>query len=392
MNLKPDRPEFYVGLMSGTSGDGIDAALCTFSGDGEQLTYHLVGALTEPFPAEMANALRTSAGAEASELSTLNVQLGRCAAGAVQRLLDREEVDPGRVRVIGSHGHTVCHVPDGTPSSTFQIGEEAVIAERTGIPVIGDFRAADVAAGGEGAPLIPRADWLLWRKPGSDRVLVNLGGFVNPTFLPAEGVLGDVVAFDSGPGNVLLDGLARRTEIGPYDPDGAQAAQGTPAPEAVERALSHPYFDRSPPRSTGRNTFGKEWMADWLEQMPSDASAEDLLATGTRIVARHLADSLESDLPAVPDQLILAGGGRHNRTLVSEIRQQGPDKANVRMAEEVGIDGDAREAVAFALFAYLAEHEQTGNVPAATGARHPVRAGKRTPPSGRPYAPPTQNA
>lgn len=401
--------ERFVGLMSGTSLDGIDAILLALKGDDPRtLTWHVEAFRSTPWPEAMQAELRRAViGAKTRDLAHLNVGLAEGFAHAVQALLAEADLAPDQVRAIGSHGQTVWHEPKGGLSQggapgegvsqrgvTFQIGDPATLAERTHIDVISDFRARDVAAGGEGAPLVPWADWVLLHRPGEGRALQNLGGMGNVTWLPPDGDLLRVVAFDTGPGVALLDGAARRASEGaePWDTDGRRARQGTVNSDLLAACLAHPFLAAPVPRSTGRETFGDPYLEAILQRHPPHTETDwnDLLATLTAFTAESVARSLRDHLPrGLIDAVVLSGGGARNPALVDAITQA-LDPLPVRTgADALGIDPDAREAAAFALLAWAHVHGVPGNLPQVTGAEGPRVLGSLTPKTkgtGRPLA------
>jgi anhydro-N-acetylmuramic acid kinase len=287
-------------------------------------------------------------------------------------------VPRSEVRAIGSHGQTIWHE---APHSTWQLGEGAVIAERVGIDVVSDFRVRDVAAGGQGAPLVPIADALLFA--GNDwRALQNIGGIGNVTVVPPNGRLDGVRAFDTGPGVTVIDAVTRTLIPGAtYDVDGKHAAAGTPIDSVVDHLLAHPYFAAEPPKSTGRELFDQSYVQSLIrrcrEANPS-ASADDIIATATSLTARSIADSYRRFLPEPVVEVLVSGGGAKNPTLLSMIRQAIAPLTVVPFADRF-FDGEAKEAVAFALLAYLFIERRAGNVPRATGAKGPRVLGKLTP-------------
>jgi len=287
-------------------------------------------------------------------------------------------VPRSEVRAIGSHGQTIWH---DAPHSTWQLGEAAVIAERVGIDVVSDFRVRDVAAGGQGAPLVPIADALLFA--GDDWcALQNIGGIGNVTVVPPSGQLDGVRAFDTGPGVSVIDAVTRILIPGAtFDTDGKHAAAGTPIDSVVDRLLQHPYFAAEPPKSTGRELFDKAYVEALIarcREAKSSATADDIIATATSLTARSIADSYSRFLPEPVTEVLVSGGGAKNPTLLSMIRQAIAPLEVVPFAERF-FDGEAKEAVAFALLAYLFVERRAGNVPRATGAKGPRILGKLTP-------------
>jgi anhydro-N-acetylmuramic acid kinase len=369
-----------VGLMSGTSADGVDAAVCAISGSGKSTQVRLLHFTCQPYDAEVrAEVLAVSQppAGTVDRLCRLHYVLGEVFAQAALAALRGAGLSPADAHLIASHGQTVHHLPAADPlgrwlaRSTLQLGEPAVIAQRTGVLTVANFRAADIAAGGQGAPLVPYADWVLLGDPQHDRAVQNIGGIANVTFLPAGGSLAEVVAFDTGPGNMLLDGAVRHFSGGArsYDTGGALAATGTPHPELLAWLMAHPFLAQPPPRSTGREAFGSEYLAAILAQAAARRLSEpDLLATLTAFTAASIADAYRRWLPRLPAEVILGGGGTHNATLRRMLAAALPGVA-LRTHADFGIPDDAKEAIAFALLGNEALLGVPANVPGATGAR-----------------------
>ena len=366
-----------VGLMSGTSADGTDAALCEISGAGETTRARVLAHLTIPFPRPLRERIYALGDADASEVCEMNVLLGETFAEAVLAVCREARLEPGEVHLVGSHGQTAAHRPRsaGRLGATLQIGEAAVIAERTGLPVVSDFRARDMAAGGEGAPLVPLVDHLLFRAPGIRRAIQNIGGIANVT------LVGDAypepVAFDTGPGNMALDAVARAASRGAeaYDVDGKRAARGQIDTALLDELHRHPFLAQPPPKSTGRELFGRPFVYPLLDRFaarppsaPGLSPLDDLLATLTRFTAGTIARSYREHLPAPPDEIYLCGGGACNPTLVAHLRALCAP-IPVRDTGALGIPPKAKEAVAFAVLANETLFGHPGNVPRATGAR-----------------------
>ncbi len=370
----------YVGLMSGTSLDGISAAVVRFTAaEGGRLTPELLAFIGTTYTAsQRARLHRALTGGTARDYCMLGFDLGGWLADAAVAVLAEAGVPRAEVRAIGSHGQTIWHEP---PHSTWQLGEAAVIAERTGLPVVSDFRVRDVAAGGQGAPLVPIADALLFS--GSDwRALQNLGGIGNVTIVPPNGALDGVRAFDTGPGVSVIDAAVRT--LMPeliYDVDGRLAAAGTPVTEVVDELLAEPYFAAPPPKSTGRELFD----AAYVERLVTRCRARragcataDVVATATSLTTRSVADAYRRFMPEPVSQVLLSGGGARNPSLVAAITQT-VAPLPVRLIGELFFDGEAKEAVAFALLAHLHLEGAAGNVPRATGARGSRVLGTLTP-------------
>lgn len=381
----PGEPVVVVGLMSGTSVDGVDAACCRLiHPPGERLEWEVLGTAAASYPADLADALRDPAERTVPEVASLNVRVGAAFSEAAVAAVEAAGLGLAEVALIGSHGQTIWHDPRGIRgevASTLQIGEPAVIAERTGRAVWSDFRAADVAAGGEGAPFVPFADWLLFTVPDRWRVCLNLGGIANVTILPPNADVSDVTGFDTGPGNVLLDRLARRLRGEPRDQDGEWAAAGEVDAERLERALADPFFALPAPKSTGPEWFDRAWTERYfapLEGLEADAIRERF-ATATAVTVEGVARALEGQAgtPPVTDdaEVVVSGGGRRNRALMAGLARRLAPR-DVVAVDALGLDGDFKEAVAFAVLAYESALGWAVNLPAVTGARHPARCGK----------------
>ena len=389
-----------LGLMSGTSADGIDVALVRISGRGLQVRVRLENHCTIPYPAAVRRAVLRVANANqaeilsVAEISQLNFFLGELAAEAVKRACRRFGVSLRTIGLIGAHGQTVYHQGQPAPfggrqlASTLQLGEPAVIAERTGIPVVANFRPRDMAAGGQGAPLVPHVDHLLYRHPRRGRVVVNLGGIANVTVIPARARPEQVIAFDTGPANMVIDAVVERVTRGRrrFDAAGRLAARGRPNERVLQELLRHPYFRRPPPKSAGREQFGEAFVQGFLRRMKG-ARAADIVRTATELTARSLAQAFERFiLPRVPIQeIIVGGGGARNRFLLQRLRELLPGKTLVA-SSRLGVDAKAKEAFAFAVLAYQSWHGEPANLPSATGARRAVVLGIIVP--GRSSQPP----
>jgi len=379
-----------VGLMSGTSMDGIDAALVRLSGPPQKPRVRLLAFVTLPYPdqvRERVMRLAASHQVTAGGVSQLNFVLGELFAHAALRVCRAGRVSPQRLSVIGSHGQTIYHmgsrglIPDlGQMGSanTLQIAEPAVIAERTGAPVVADFRTADMAAGGQGAPLVPMVDYLLLRDYRKGTVALNVGGIANITVIPAKAIPGDVFGFDTGPGNMVSDALVREFtgEREHYDSGGHVAALGKVNEQLLSKALAHPFFSEHPPKSAGREQFGREFLQRYFLARRK-APFEDLVRTAIELTARTVADALEQFVfpEAKIDRLIVSGGGAHNRTLLKRLAELLP-RVTIKLSDRYGLPVDAKEAIAFAVLADRTLHGLPGNLPRVTGARHPAVLGK----------------
>lgn len=381
-------PHLIVGLMTGTSADAVDAALVRFEGFGLESTHELVAYRETPLEGALRREVVAVAGAaslEPERLMHLDAALGECYAAAVFELLAGAGVRPGQVDAIGSHGQTVRHVPRAGSGTAFtlQIGSAAILAERTGITVVSDFRSRDVAAGGEGAPLVPLADWWLFRSSTESRVLLNLGGIANVTHLPREGGLERVLAFDTGPGNAVIDSLVALRSGGTerHDPGGAAAARGRASAPLLEELLAEPFFALPPPRSTGRERFGEPFASALRERGTSlGLSDDDVLATAVELTAASVAQAIERHLRTRGgvDAVYASGGGVANAALMGALARR---LGGTRLAplHELGVAPASKEALAFAFLAHQTLCGLPGNLPGATGAAHPAVLGAITP-------------
>lgn len=354
--------DLYVGIMSGTSLDGIDIALTAL--DSPQRA-ELIGAACIPFPQDLHDDLLSLCSPGAEELRRAGMAgqaWARLAAEGVKKLLDQCGVDAGRVSAIGSHGQTVRHHPE--LGFSVQIGAPALLAELCGIKVVSDFRSRDLAAGGEGAPLVPAFhDWLL-RSQTSSRILVNIGGFANLTVLePGR----EVTGFDSGPGNVLLDHWIRKQKGLPFDDGGTWAQKGRYSEPLLNQMLNDPYFSRTGPKSTGREYFNPVWLTNQLDAFSDRIDCCDIQATLAELTARTIARAVKVQSSAVAEVYICGGGARNHHLMKRLQALLAP--AQVSSTAALGVDPDWMEAIAFAWLAWRCENGQAGNLPAVTGAR-----------------------
>ncbi|HLT45600.1 MAG TPA: anhydro-N-acetylmuramic acid kinase [Rubricoccaceae bacterium] len=380
-----ERPERVVaGLMSGTSLDGVDAAVVRLAGSGRGLRLETLAFVYHPYDDALRDALRDACAVGTSDvrlLSQLNVRLAHAFADAVEAALAEAGLAAGALDLVGSHGQTVHHVPDAEPCagvptrSTLQLGDAAVLAARLGAPVVADFRAADVALGGQGAPLVPYLDDALFASGDETRGLLNLGGIANLTVLPAGAGPEAAYAFDTGPANVLIDALAGRLFGRRYDPGGALAAAGTPDEALLGRLLAEPYFQKAPPKSTGRELFGAGYVARMVAEGPADP--HDLLATATALTARSVYDAYRrfAEPKHRLDRLVASGGGVHNRELMRQLAALFAP-VPVETTAAFGLDPDAKEAVLFAVLAHEWANGAPTSLPAVTGAARPALLGK----------------
>jgi anhydro-N-acetylmuramic acid kinase len=368
-----------VGLMSGTSLDGISAAVARFrdASDGRIDVDLLAYSSRSYTPAQRTRLTAALGGGTPSEYCRLNFELGGWLADAAIEVMAEAGVARDEIAAIASHGQTIWHEPG---HSTWQTGEAAVIAERTGVDVISDFRVRDVAAGGQGAPLVPIADAMLFSSETEWRGLQNLGGIGNVTVVPPRGAIEGVRAFDTGPGVAVIDGVTRaiRPELA-YDVDGKLALAGTPNLRIVSELMNHPYFSSPPPKSTGRELFNSDYVQKLIANARAlGASDEDVIATAVQLTAESVADAYRRFIAEPVREVLVSGGGAKNPALFAAI-EKAAAPISVRHFDEVFFDGEAKEAVAFALLGYLHVTKRPGNVPSATGARGPRVLGKRTP-------------
>jgi len=377
--------------MSGTSADAIDVALVQISPTHPQLLAHTARPLPSALRAEILR-IAEGAPATAAQISQLNFRLGHAFAEAALAALRQFRIPASRIALIGSHGQTIFHQGRPVPflghptASTLQIGEPAIIAARTGIPTVADFRPADIAVGGQGAPLVPFADYLLYRHAKLGRVSLNLGGIANVTVIPANATPAQIFAFDTGPANMLLDALVARFTHGRhhFDKDARLARRGRAIPALLNELLRDPYLRQPPPKSTGREYYGAAYVQKLLALAKKHrARPADLLRTITLFTALSVVDALHGFvLPKIKiHQLIVSGGGAHNPLIMAQLAAA-LAPIEVLPSSQLGIPEDAKEAYAFALLAYETWRQRPSNLPNATGATRPAILGKIS------YAPP----
>jgi anhydro-N-acetylmuramic acid kinase len=396
-----------AGVMSGTSADGINVALVRFGSEpvgqaksssprkNPRANFELLAHEGYPFPAPVRRAILAMMNAElarVADLARLNFLLGELYAEAVAKTARQHRVE---LNLVGCHGQTLYH--QGTPQRflgrklavTWQTGEAAVIAAKLGVPVVSDFRPADMAAGGKGAPLVPFLDYFLYRHLRADCIAQNIGGIANLTAIPAAAAPGQVIAFDTGPGNMVIDAVMEELFRKRYDRDGKVAAAGRVLDDVIAQLLRAPFFRQHPPRTAGREEFGREYIAHFL-RLCHGAAKPDVVATATALSARSIAHAVQRfvlpkfDSPATAGrrennahQMIVSGGGAKNSTLVAMLHDAiAPLGMSLHFSDEFGIPAEAKEAVAFALLAHETWHRRPSNMPSATGAKRPAILGK----------------
>ncbi len=379
-----------IGLISGTSADGTDVAVVDIKGQPPHLAWQLLHFMSVPHPPVLRKQILLAMQPETSrvdQLCCLNVDLGEQFAQAALEGMAEANLTVDQVSLIGSHGQTLWHAPEHHSPATFQLGEAAVIAERTGCAVVNNFRARDMAAGGQGAPLVSYVDVVLLSHETRVRAAQNIGGIGNVTFLPPHN-RPDLrpLAFDTGPGNVLLDIMVSQLTQGAasYDQNGQMAAQGHVNKTLLTILLDHSYFDQQPPKSTGRELFNQAYLEAVRQQFHASTSAEgreisseDIMATLTAFTAYSIARAYQDFLPLRPDEIIISGGGVQNITLLTMLNQI-LSPTTLIPSDQLGLPSEAKEAIAFAIMAYETWHHRPSNLPIATGATRPVVLGQIT--------------
>ncbi|HEX3797817.1 MAG TPA: anhydro-N-acetylmuramic acid kinase [Verrucomicrobiae bacterium] len=389
MRNQSARSHFIIGLMSGTSTDGIDAVVAKISGTGRELRAQLIAHRQQTFaPALRQHILHVCLHGNVAEICELNFFLGEHFARAALAVIKQAKLKPRDIAAIGSHGQTIHHLPNAAHPSTLQIGEAAVIAELTGILTVADFRVRDMAAGGQGAPLVTYVDWALQTHEARPRILQNIGGIGNLTFLPPRAKLDQVIAFDTGPGNMVMDAVVAKLSNGQqrFDTNGRWGSRGKVHPSLLHELLQHPFLHRTPPKTTGREEFGEPFVQQLFRSARrlrlSDA---DIVATATGFTTATIYDAYQRFVfPKLRPggqkelQVILGGGGAKNSTLRKMLAEK-IAPATLLTQEDIGGSNAGKEAMAFAILAHETLQGQPSNVPSATGARRSVILGKITP-------------
>lgn len=373
---------YAIGLMSGTSLDGIDAALCKIDGYGIETNIEFTAFDTYPIPTAICKEIKNACLVQQSnveQICSLNFKLGKLFSQAVGAICEKAGVACSQIEFVASHGQTIYHIPKtkgNLQASTLQIGEPSIIAFDHNVKVLSDFRVMDMAAGGEGAPLVPYSEFILYSDKEKSRALQNIGGIGNVTILAKGGNLEEVVAFDTGPGNMMIDEACQRLLQKKYDEGGEVAALGKIHQGLLEDCLAHPFFAQKPPKSTGREDFGEHYVTSILKNY-DDVSAYDVIATFTMFTAKSIAKSYRDYvLPTQEiDELIVGGGGARNATLLRFLQVELPE-IKVLKQEDFGYSSDAKEAIAFIILGNETLHHRPSNVPSATGANRSVVLGK----------------
>ena len=368
-----------IGLMSGTSLDGVDTVLCELSGSMDQLQIKQLDFMTLPIEAELKERIRMVIQGEnihTQALCSLNFELGYVFSSAVKTMLDKHKLTGKDVKFVANHGQTLYHLPKAEypyVASTLQMGESSIIAYENHIDVIDNFRVMDMAAKGEGAPLVPFSEMLLYRKAGEVVALQNIGGISNVTILSEQ----SIQAFDCGPGNMMIDEAMRHFFGLPYDPSGSYAASVSIDETLFKELISHPYLNRIPPKSTGREDFGETCVMEIIRRYPN-LSGKQIVSTFTEFTAYCIADSIQRFGKEVPLTMIVGGGGAYNDELMRRIQAYLP-RVKVETQEAHGFSSEAKEAIAFVILGYAFLNKIPANVPQATGAQDRVVLGKLTP-------------
>ncbi|MFI3603297.1 anhydro-N-acetylmuramic acid kinase AnmK [Vagococcus fluvialis] len=368
---------YAVGIMSGTSLDGIDVALVKITGE----TYELVDFQSYSFELGMKEKISRSLAKETSDVElicSLNFELAYLFGDAVLKICEHNKMNSSDLEFVASHGQTVYHHPknaNGLVSSTLQIGESSIIAEMTKTTVVSDFRPRDMAVGGQGAPIVPFSEYVMYRSQTSQRILQNIGGISNATIIPKNGALDKIVAFDCGPGNMIIDELCRHFYNEEYDRDGQYGSLGTVNEALLQDFMSHPFIAKPAPKTTGREEFGKQYVEEMLAKYP-DISANDFIKTATLFTAKAISSAVTPYLE-LPTELIVGGGGSYNPVLIELLKEELPE-VKVMIQEDIGLSSDAKEAVAMVVLGHRTINKLPSNVPSATGASRDVILGKVT--------------
>lgn len=387
--LMKKKTKYVIGLMSGTSADGIDTALVRIKESEQGIKIKLIAFDCLKYSPRIKNFILDCSQENTvtvKDICRLNFLMGELFAQAACHIVKKAKMNLEDIDLIGSHGQTICHLPDKEKisgveiSSTLQVGEASIIAEKTGIVTVSDFRPRDMAAGGEGAPLSAYVDFILYHSQQEGIIALNIGGIANVTAIPAKAKEEDILAFDTGPGNMLIDGLIKRVSGGNEvcDRNGVMAQQGEVVEEVLARLMEHPFLSKSPPKSTGREEFGEDYL-NWIITIAKGINWKDLICTITAFTAKSIASACKDFIfPVAPfTKMIVSGGGVHNKCLMNMLREELP-QIQILSSDELKIPADAREAISFAVLANETIMQRPGNLPSATGAQKKVVLGKIT--------------
>jgi len=366
-----------IGMMSGTSLDGIDVALVKFYEYEGKLNYHLIDFRVFPYPMDTLDRIHQVMDVERSNVQLicqLHKELGVIYGNCAKEIMYLNGLCSCDVSFIANHGQTIYHDPQAEFPSTLQIGEPAEIYEITGVPVVSNLREADIAAGGQGAPIVPFTEYALYRSDDISQIFVNIGGISNITVLPKHGTIDSIVAFDTGPGNMMIDSLCKRFFNQPYDDKGLIGLKGEVQRDVLELLLDHPYMNRRYPKTTGREDFGEQYVEELLSRFTYEP--QDMVATFTLFTAKSLAKAI-LEFQELDPVVVIGGGGSYNPTLIQMIREE-LTGIQVLTQEEFGFSSEAKEAIAMAILGKFTLDGLPNNVPSATGAKHPVVLGRIT--------------
>jgi len=391
MEIREKDEKLALGLMSGTSADGVSTVIVKLKGNWTETKFKIIHYRTKKYPEKIRKEIFKIFQPETGKVDNIcmmNFVLGEIFAEAALETIDEAGLKRTEIDFIASHGQTIHHMPKMKKiytymaRSTLQIGEPSIIAERTGILTIADFRPRDIAAGGEGAPISAYADYILFRSKTKSRAVQNIGGIANVTYIPRNSKPEGIIAFDTGPGNMMIDGIIEYLTRGKmtFDENGKIAARGKVNCKLLEYLMEHPYLKRKPPKTTGRREFGRKYIIKVVKRAEKmNLNLEDILATITKYTAKTIAESYRRYLPEIPDETIIGGGGSHNKTLMKMLEEEIGDETRIFRHEDFGIPAQAKEPLILTILANEAIHGHFNNIPSATGAKRKVLMGKIIP-------------
>ncbi len=357
-------PSYYIGLMSGTSLDGVDVVLVNFDNQVPQLVTSYSHSIPAPLKNKLIDVTHSEWKGSIASIGTLHQELGKLFADACSQFIKKENINTQKILAIGNHGQTIWHQPEGEFPFSLQLGDANLIAEHTGITTVADFRSRDIAAGGQGAPLVPAFHHNVLSHPDKNRIILNIGGIANISFLPSQTSNSSVMGFDTGPGNGLIDAWISSHRNVNFDKNGAWAKSGIIQNSLLDKLLKEPYFSEPIPKSTGKELFNLNWLKTTLGSQLAKHKPEDIQATLTELTAKSIADSI----PESSNELFVCGGGVHNEFLIERLQHHLP-KIPISSTQKIGIDPDWMEAMAFAWLAKQTLEGKAGNLPSATGAK-----------------------